>query len=94
MAVIQLVQLGDIYPLDINKIVSFGKKSDVFEIKPSNFNIHNNQILSRFPTILLDSSFNDFDYQLNGDDFIVVIVNRELEDNYFLDYYLTDQLLW
>jgi hypothetical protein len=83
MAVIQLIPLGDIYPLDINTIANFGNKSDVFKIETSDFNIHNNQILSQFPTNLLDSSFNDFDYQLNGADFIVVIVNRELENNYF-----------
>lgn len=83
MAVIQLIPLGDIYPLDINTIANFGKKSGVFEIETSDFNIHNNQILSQFPTTLLDSSFNDFDYQLNSADFIVVLVNRELENNYF-----------
>jgi hypothetical protein len=83
MAVIQLIPLGDIYPLDINTIANFGKKSGVFEIEISDFNIHNNQILSQFPTTLLDSSFNDFDYQLNSADFIVVLVNRELENNYF-----------
>ena len=83
MAVIQLIPLGDIYPLDINTIANFGKKSGVFKIETSDFNIHNNQILSRFPTNLSDSSLNDFEYHLNGADFIVVIVNRELEDNYF-----------
>ena len=57
--------------------------SGVFKIETSDFNIHNNQILSRFPTNLSDSSLNDFEYHLNGADFIVVIVNRELEDNYF-----------
>lgn len=83
MAVIQLIPLGDIYPLDIKIIANFGKKSGVFEIETSDFNIHNNQILSQFPTTLLDSSFNDFDHQLNTADFIVVLVNRELENNYF-----------
>lgn len=83
MAVIQLIPLGDIYSLDIKIIANFGKKSGVFEIETSDFNIHNNQILSQFPTTLLDSSFNDFDHQLNTADFIVVLVNRELENNYF-----------
>lgn len=57
MAVIQLIPLGDIYPLDINTIANFGKKSGVFKIETSDFNIHNNQILSRFPTKLLDNYF-------------------------------------
>jgi hypothetical protein len=83
MAVIQLIPLGDIYPLDINTIANFGNKSDVFKIETSDFNSHNNQILSQFPTNLLDDYFSDFHYDLNSADFIVVIVNRELEDNYF-----------
>ena len=32
MAVIQLIPLGDIYPLDINTIANFGKKSGIFKI--------------------------------------------------------------
>lgn len=81
MAKIEIIQLGDIYPVDLNKIKRFGDKSSIFEITTISES-NNPEILNKEVFSLNDS---DFEYlaerQINSD-FAVVLVNRPLECNY------------
>lgn len=83
MAIIELIQLGDTYPVDYLKLKRFGEKSSIFEI--SNISDNNNpDILNRQDGFRLsDADFNYLKIRPITADFSVVIVNRPLQDNYF-----------
>lgn len=79
---IELIQLGDTYPVNYGKIKKFGEGSSIFKIIDISVSLNAN-ILNENPHQLSDKDFN-FSKNLNSDThFSVVIVNRPLEGNYF-----------
>lgn len=82
MIKIELIQLGDIYPVNFQKIQKFGDNSTIFKIATISEN-NNAEILNREIVRLSDADFNFLVVQQVTTDFSVVIVNRPLQDNYF-----------
>lgn len=82
MTKIELLQLGDTYPVDFQKIKKFGDHSSIFKIVEI---LENNdaEILNRETIRLLDKDFDSFTKRQISADFSVIIVNRPLQDNYF-----------
>ncbi len=71
--------LGDTYPLAIDKI-----RSHIFDIVVES--TINNQFLNLHPTIILDDHFRQNFSKNKDSDFTVLIVNRQLENNFFTRY--------
>lgn len=81
MATIKLIQLGDIYPVNLIKVQNSGNRSGVFNIININEN-QNAEILNRNFRID-DFDFNPFIENNGAQDFSVIIINRPLENDYF-----------
>lgn len=82
MTKIELIQLGDTYPVDFQKIQKIGHDSTIFKITGISEN-NNAEILNRETVRLLDADFNFLTARKVTADFTVVIVNRPLQGNYF-----------
>ena len=82
MTKIELIQLGDTYPVDFQKIQKFGYESTIFKIETISEN-NNSAILNRDTVRLSDVDFNFLTNRQVTSDFSVVLVNRPLEGNYF-----------
>ena len=79
---IELIKLGDLYPLELSRIEKFGSNSKIFRIEKISENL-NDEILQETSITLINSKFINFPVEQTGIDFSVVIVNRPLEGNYF-----------
>ena len=79
---IELIKLGDLYPLELSRIEKFGSNSKIFRIEKISENL-NDEILQETSITLINSKFINFPVEQTGIDFTVVIVNRPLEGNYF-----------
>lgn len=82
MIKIELIQLGDTYPVDFQKIQNFGDSSSIFAIASISEN-NNAEILNRETIRLSDNDFDFLTKRQTIADFSVVIVNRPLQGNYF-----------
>lgn len=82
MTNIELIQLGDTYPVDFQKIKKFGTSSSIFKIDQIS-EINNAKILNTELIGLSDIDFNFLTSRKIKSDFSVVIVNRPLQNNYF-----------
>lgn len=82
MTKIEIIQLGDTYPVDFQKIQNFGDSSSIFSVFAISEN-NNAEILNRETLRLSDNDFSFLTTSQTGADFSVVIVNRPLEGNYF-----------
>jgi len=82
MVKIELLILGDIYPVNLNKIKSFSDNSKIFKITEHS-EILNPEILNGQSIRLLDNDFNGFLNNSTNYDFRVIVVNRPLENNLF-----------
>ena len=82
MTNIEIIQLGDTYPVDFQKIQNFGDSSSIFSVFAISEN-NNAEILNRETLRLSDNDFAFLTIRQSFADFSVVIVNRPLEDNYF-----------
>jgi hypothetical protein len=76
---IQIHLLGDTYPLVADKI-----RSNIFDLKVET--TINNEFLNLHPTIILDEDVRNNFIKNKGTDFTVLIVNRQLENNFFTRY--------
>ena len=82
MTKIELIQLGDTYPVDFQKIQKFGDSSSIFKVVAISEN-NNAEILNRETVRLSDNDFSFLTTRQTVADFSVVIVNRPLQGNYF-----------
>lgn len=82
MTKIELIQLGDTYPVNFQKIENFGNKSSVFKI--INILENNNAEMLNSETLKISDEKFEFLTKLKTNaDFTVVIVNRPLDNNFF-----------
>jgi hypothetical protein len=82
MIKIELIQFGDTYPVNYQKIENFGNNSSIFKIinilENKNHEILNSEILR-----ISDENFKFLTNIKTDADFSVIIVNRPLDGNYF-----------
>jgi hypothetical protein len=82
MIKIKIIQLGDTYPFNSQKLEQFASKSSIFAIVDIEKN-ENHPILKNHPHLLEDRVFDSFIFNSKDADFLIIIVNRPLENNYF-----------
>lgn len=85
MVKINIIALGDIYPLDIDKLKKSTEKSKIFNIVSIQESIHS-QILNKFELQINDNEFKIYFEELKNNNEVninVIIVNRTLENNFY-----------
>lgn len=92
MIKIKITVVGDIYPLDCDKLISTSRNSKIFHFIPDWQENRNPDFLSKHELALYDSDFQYLKNEKTDADFILVLVNRRLEGNY-ISRVISDKLI-